>query len=100
LWQLIVKVDYGDPAKPLNVSATLVLFTKDEYAVNAALCVDIRNIITHNRSVINRFFVKRNPRFADELGKRVVVAKEGVCPQFDQRPSNSPPTPSHNREGR
>jgi len=53
----------------------LVLFTKDEYAVNAALCVDIRNIITHNRSVINRFFIKRNPRYADELGKRVMVAK-------------------------
>jgi hypothetical protein len=54
----------------------LVLFTKDAYAENAALCVNIRNIITHNRSVINRFFIKRNPRFAGDLGKRVVIEEE------------------------
>jgi hypothetical protein len=38
--------------------------------------VDIRNIITHNRGVINRFFIQRNPRFAVDLGKRVVLSKD------------------------
>jgi hypothetical protein len=54
----------------------LVLFTKKTDAENAALCVDIRNIVTHNRGVINRFFIRRNPRFADDLGKRVVLTKD------------------------
>lgn len=51
----------------------LVLFTKDSYALNASLCVDLRNIITHNRGIVNRFFIHRNPQFADDLGKRVVI---------------------------
>jgi hypothetical protein len=51
----------------------LVLFTEDAATANASLCVDIRNIITHNRGIVNRFFVQRNPQFADSLGKRVVV---------------------------
>jgi hypothetical protein len=63
-------------AKYFEKNLDLVLFTKDTYAENAALCVDIRNIITHNRGVINRFFIRRNPRFADDLGKRVVVGEE------------------------
>jgi hypothetical protein len=54
----------------------LVLFTKDTDTANAALCVDIRNIITHNRGIVNRFFIQRNPRFANDLGKRVVLSKE------------------------
>ena len=51
----------------------VMLFKKDTDTANAALCVDIRNIITHNRGIVNRFFIQRNPRFADDLGKRVVV---------------------------
>lgn len=51
----------------------VMLFTKDTDTANAALCVDIRNIITHNRGIVNRFFIQRNPRFADDLGKRVVL---------------------------
>ena len=54
----------------------LVLFKEDAQSANAALCVDIRNIITHNRGIVNRFFIQRNPRFADDLGKRVVLEKE------------------------
>jgi hypothetical protein len=54
----------------------LVLFTKIAHAMNAALCVDIRNIITHNRGIVNRFFIQRNPRFAGDLGKRVVVSEK------------------------
>lgn len=54
----------------------LVLFTKDARLANAKLCVDIRNVITHNRGIVNRFFIQRNPRFADDLGKRVVLSEE------------------------
>jgi hypothetical protein len=54
----------------------LVLFKEDATAVKAALSVDIRNIITHNRGIVNRFFIQRNPGFADDLGKRVVLRKD------------------------
>lgn len=54
----------------------LVLFTTDTHSVNTALCVDIRNIITHNRGIVNRFFIQRNARFAEDLGKRVVLDEQ------------------------
>lgn len=54
----------------------LVLFTKANDRANAALLIDLRNIITHNRGIVNRFFIQRNPRFADALGKRVVLGEE------------------------
>jgi hypothetical protein len=38
--------------------------------------VDLRNIITHNRGIVNRFFIQRNSRFANDLGKRVVISKD------------------------
>ena len=63
-------------AKYFKKNLDLVLFTKDEQAANAALCVDFRNIVTHNRGIVNRFFVHRNPRFADDNGKRVVFSEE------------------------
>lgn len=54
----------------------LVLFTREKDRANAGLCIDLRNIITHNRGIVNRFFVQRNARFADALGKRVVICEE------------------------
>ena len=63
-------------AKYFKKNLDLVLFTKDTDAVNASLCIDIRNIVTHNRGIVNRFFIYRNPRFADDLGKRVVINEE------------------------
>jgi hypothetical protein len=65
-----------DLAKYFQNNLDLVLFTKDTHSINAALCVDIRNIITHNRGIVNRFFIQRNPRFSDDLGKRVVLGEE------------------------
>jgi hypothetical protein len=65
-----------DLAKYFQKELDLVLFTKDSHSTNAALCVDIRNIITHNRGIINRFFIRRNARFADDLGKRVVLSRD------------------------
>jgi hypothetical protein len=54
----------------------LVRFTKDAILANAALCVDIRNVITHNRGIVNRFFIQRNPRFENDLGKSVVLGEQ------------------------
>jgi hypothetical protein len=42
----------------------------------AALSVDIRNVITHNRGIVNRFFIQRHPQFAEDLGKRVVLDEQ------------------------
>jgi hypothetical protein len=62
-------------AKYFQKNLDLVLFAKDVHFANAALCVDIRNIITHNRGIVNRFFIQRNPRFVDDLGKRVMLGE-------------------------
>ena len=63
-------------AKYFKKNLDLVLFTKGAHLSNAGLCVDIRNVITHNRGIVNRFFIQRNPRFADDLGKRVVFSEQ------------------------
>lgn len=65
-----------DLAKYFKKNLDLVLFTKDAHLANAALCMDIRNVITHNRGIVNRFFIQRNRRFADDLGKRVVLGEQ------------------------
>jgi hypothetical protein len=54
----------------------LVLFTNEADLAKAALSVDIRNVITHNRGFINRLFIQRNPQFAQDLGKRVVLGEQ------------------------
>src|SRR5579863_969352 len=54
----------------------LVLFTNETDLAKAALSVDIRNVITHNRGFINRLFIQRNPQFAQDLGKRVVLDEQ------------------------
>ena len=63
-------------AKYFKKNLDLVLFTKGAHLANAGLCVDIPNVITHNRGIVNRFFIQRNPRFADDLGKRVVLSEQ------------------------
>lgn len=60
-------------AKYFEKKLDLVLFMKKADLATAALCVDMRNVITHNRGIVNRFFIQRNPQFADDLGKRVVL---------------------------
>lgn len=67
---------FGALAKYFEKNLDLVLFTKNADLANAGLCVDIRNVITHNRGFVNRFFIQRNPQFADGLGKRVVLSEQ------------------------
>ena len=54
----------------------LVLFTNEADLAKAALSVDIRNVITHNRGIINRLFIQLNGQFAEDLGKRVVLDEQ------------------------
>ena len=63
-------------AKYFEKKLDLVLFTKKADLEKAALSVDIRNVITHNRGIVNRFFIQRNPKFAEDLGKRVVLDEQ------------------------
>jgi hypothetical protein len=65
-----------DLAEHFEKELDISLFTKDSYSANARLCVDIRNIMTHNRGVVDRFFIQRNPRFAEDLGKRAVLTEK------------------------
>ena len=68
--------NFDDLAKFFDKKLDLVLFTKDVDLENARLCQDIRNVITHNRGIVNRFFIQRNQRFANDLGKRIVLGEE------------------------
>jgi hypothetical protein len=61
----------NDLAEFFNDSLHLPLFTNTEDLEMTALRVDIRNIITHNRGVVNTFFVKRHPEFAHALGHAI-----------------------------
>ncbi len=63
-------------SKYFTKNLDLVLFKDETQSARAALAVDLRNIITHNRGIVNRFFIQRNPSFADDLGKRVFIAEE------------------------
>lgn len=63
-------------AKYLEKKLDLVLFTTKADLEKAALSVDIRNVITHNRGIVNRFFIQRHPQFEEDLGKRVVLGEQ------------------------
>jgi len=56
----------------------LPLFTRSEDLELAALCVDIRNIITHNRGFVNRFFAQRHPDYAEAIGQRITLSEKFI----------------------
>jgi hypothetical protein len=66
----------GELSEYFTKNLDLVLFKDETHSARAARAVDIRNIITHNRGIVNRFFIQRNPSFADHLGKRVLITEE------------------------
>ena len=49
----------------------LPLFRDETDLVKATLYVDMRNIITHNRGVVNRIFKQRQPAVPAELGTSI-----------------------------
>jgi hypothetical protein len=67
-----------DLAKFFSKKLQLPLFTKDEHLENAALCVDIRNIITHNRGIVNGLFAQRHPAYANAVGHRVTLTEKDI----------------------
>ena len=62
-----------DLAKFFDKKLQLPLFTKEEHMESAALSVDIRNIITHNRGTVNSFFAQRHPEYGGSIGKRLAL---------------------------
>jgi hypothetical protein len=54
----------------------LPLFTRQEDLRQVLLYVDIRNIITHNRGIVNRFFLQRHPDFPAALGTPIVFESD------------------------
>jgi hypothetical protein len=47
------------------------LFSSEEQRVHTIRLVDIRNLIVHNRGVVNRMFKVRQPGSSEKLGDRV-----------------------------
>jgi hypothetical protein len=49
----------------------LPLFEDETHLIKATLYVDMRNLITHNRGVVNRIFKQRQPTVSAELGTTI-----------------------------
>jgi hypothetical protein len=43
-----------------------------------ALCVDIRNLITHNRGIVNRLFAQRNPQYGAVIGQPLALDEKAT----------------------
>lgn len=65
-----------DLAKHFEKKLDLPLFTTKDHSTNATLCVDIRNLMTHNRGIVNRFFIQRNPQFTANLGTKLALGEQ------------------------
>jgi hypothetical protein len=66
-----------DVAEFFEDTLHLPLFTDGKHLEQAALHVDIRNLITHNRGIVNRFFLQRHPTFPAALGTPIVFDDDG-----------------------
>jgi hypothetical protein len=66
-----------DLADFFNETLHLPLFMDEKDLEAAALNVDIRNLITHNRGIVNRFFLQRHPDYPAQIGARIVFANDG-----------------------
>lgn len=65
-----------DVARFFEKTLRLPLFTKKEDLEKTALHVDIRNVITHNRGIVDTLFVQRHPEFSSELGHPISLKKD------------------------
>jgi hypothetical protein len=65
-----------DVARFFEKTLRLPLFTKREDLEKTALHVDIRNVITHNRGIVDTLFVQRHPEFSSELGHPISLKKD------------------------
>jgi hypothetical protein len=60
-----------------NDTLHLPLFMDEKDLEGAALNVDIRNLITHNRGIVSRFFLQRHPDYPAPIGSQIVFANDG-----------------------
>jgi|ERR1017187_863431 hypothetical protein len=67
----------NDLAEFFHESLKLPMFSDDEALRGAALYVDIRNLVTHNRGIANRFFVQRHPDYSAVIGRPIVIEDDG-----------------------
>jgi hypothetical protein len=66
-----------DLADFFNDALHLPLFTDEKDLETATLNVDIRNLITHNRGIVNRFFLQRHPDYPAPVGAQIVFENDG-----------------------
>ena len=55
----------------LSNTLTLSLFASEEQRARAVRLVDVRNLVVHNRGLVNRIFKERNPKSDDAVGDRI-----------------------------
>ena len=56
----------------------LPLFSTEEELETAILAVEIRNLFTHNRGIVNRLFRERVPRFKCEIDDTINIVTKGL----------------------
>jgi abortive infection bacteriophage resistance protein len=56
----------------------LILFEEEEDLQRVVVITQIRNLIVHNRAIVNRIFLSRMPAFSTKLGETLEIEIRGV----------------------
>lgn len=67
-----------DLSKDLSRKIGFDLFEREEDLARAVRIIEVRNLIVHNRAIVNRLFLSRLPDFTASLGDRVDLESRAV----------------------
>jgi hypothetical protein len=73
----------GDLSKDLSRKIGFDLFEKQEDLERAVRIIEVRNLIVHNRAIVNRLFLSRLPGFTASLGDRVDMEGKAVLDDIE-----------------
>lgn len=72
-----------DLSKDLSRKIGFDLFEREEDLARAVRIIEVRNLIVHNRAIVNRLFLSRLPDFPASLGDRVDLDGRAVLDDIE-----------------
>ena len=72
-----------DLSKDLSRKIGFDLFEQQEGLDMAVRIIEVRNLIVHNRAIVNRLFLSRSPDFAAKSGERVEMEGKSVLDDIE-----------------
>ncbi|MEK6300902.1 MAG: hypothetical protein AABO41_09295 [Acidobacteriota bacterium] len=72
-----------DLSKDLSTKIGFNLFEGEEALARAVRIIEVRNLIVHNRAIVNRLFLSRLPDFTASLGDRVDLQGNAVLDDME-----------------